>query len=546
MKKITLLFALLTCFYANAQWTTDTAVNTLVINKISSDSQSIATSDGKTFIVFWKQVPAPINFELRVQLLDSDGYQQFGPEGMLISNTIPMSTSTVIWKIAIDSQNSLYVGATGTANGAGNPGFVYKISSNGTMLWGQNGISLGAAYLPTMLPLANGDVIINYWTGNGQSKIQRFTSDGAPIWATPVSVMSDNGTNATTPANMYELSNQEIMVVFHKKLSFGVASNLFAQKYNANGIAQWAAPTQLSNKGTAYNSLYSSTQDGNVIYYGYSGATGTRYDSYLQRINTDGTIPWGINGVDFDTNQTFYEMDTKVACTPGSQYVWSISKYTTSSQSSTGEFVQKFDKITGERQFTANAKQVYPVNTNYKNHTGDLYLVNDNPYFLIKSGIDNGVSPIPLNMVQLDSNGNFSWPEEFLPVATFSASKGRIVLNKPFNNESVVVFVEEKMSGEPRIYAQKFISPALSTNDFEVTDSFQLYPNPTNAIFTIKGNTSIQSVSIYNALGQQIYSNETAYTAKLTIGTNDWAKGLYIVNVATDNGIQKTIKLIKN
>ena len=67
--------------------------------------------------------------------------------------------------------------------------------------------------------------------------------------------------------------------------------------------------TQLSNLGTVFNTTYSGLQDGDNVYMGYKASPGFRFDSYLQRLNPDGSLPWGINGVDFDTNHDFSGFD---------------------------------------------------------------------------------------------------------------------------------------------------------------------------------------------------------------------------------------------
>src|SRR5690606_21664242 len=121
----------------------------------SDDAKAIGTSDGKTYIVFWKVVPAPQNYELRVQLLDAAGNRTLGDDGMLVSNTIPMSTSTVTWKLAIDASNNLYIAVTGT--GDGTPALVFKLDTEGNNLWGTSGLSIGSGYVPTVLPLSGGD-----------------------------------------------------------------------------------------------------------------------------------------------------------------------------------------------------------------------------------------------------------------------------------------------------------------------------------------------------------------------------------------------------
>lgn len=541
MKKITLLLALFACVCANAQWVTDTAANTLVADSTSDDAKSIGTANGKTFIVFWKSVPAPTNYELRVQLLDAAGVQQFGPDGMLVSNTIPMSTFTYVWKLAADKNDNLYISVTGS--GTGSPGFVFKIDTEGNSLWA-NGLNLGAGLVPTVLPLNNGDVVVAYWPGSGKAKMQRFTPEGTPVWATPTEIIGASLTSATIPADLYELSGDDFTVVFHQKFNFGVASNLYFQKYSlSSGVQTWEVPTQISNKGTAYNAFYSGAQDGDVIYYGYSGATGLRYDSFIQRMNPDGTTPWGINGIDFDTNTTNYEIDTKIAFEAGSAYVWAIARYTPSTQDIYGEYVQKLDKITGARQFTDNAKEVFAINNSQRNHIGDLFLQDDMPLFLFKTGLDNGASPVTLSAALLDGNGDLAWAET-VPVATFAASKGRISLNKPVNGQAVAVFTEQKTAGETKIYAQNFSSAILATQNFELAgNAMKLYPNPAGAVFNIESKMPMQLVSVYNVSGQLVHTSQAGGVVK-AIDSGLWNSGVYFVKVETSEKIF-TLKLIK-
>jgi hypothetical protein len=45
----------------NAQWTTDTVLNTLVADSEVGDMQAIGSSEGKTYVVFWKSVAPPVN-----------------------------------------------------------------------------------------------------------------------------------------------------------------------------------------------------------------------------------------------------------------------------------------------------------------------------------------------------------------------------------------------------------------------------------------------------------------------------------------------------
>jgi len=470
MKNVTLLLiAIIIQIGAFAQWTPETDVNTLVATTNNNDVQAVATSDGKTYVVFWKVVPAPTNYELRLQVLDVDGNRQLGDDGMLISDNIPMSTWTAVWTIVVDADDNLYVGATGTEDGSGH---AFKMDINGNQLWGTNGVSFPDAFFVIVLPLETGEAIVA-WNDVPNALMQKYDTDGNQVWDSPKPI--ENGSSKTSPGDLFELSNGDYIMVFHT-YNFGISSTLFAQRYNSDGDPQWTTPTQLSDKGTVFNTFYSGAQSGDTIYYGYMGSSASRFDSYLQRINPDGTLPWGINGKDFDTNETDFEMETKIAYSEGSQYVWSICTYRNTNQSESGEYIQKFDKTTGERLLTDNAKVVYPISADDRVHASDLYLPNDQPFFLLKIGFDNGATPVTLNTVLLDDNGDFVWPEEYKPVATFNASKGRIGMTQPINGQSVIVFVEDKGTGE-KIYAQNFINalplpekPVLLTPENEAID----------------------------------------------------------------------------
>ena len=520
----------------NAQWTTDTVLNTLVADSEVGDMQAIGSSEGKTYVVFWKSVAPPVNYELRLQILDVDGFQLLGNDGMLVSDAIPMSTYTVIWSIVTDNEDNLYIGITGT--GSGEPAFVFKLDAEGNHLWGPNGVNVGTGYSVTVLPLSTGEAIVS-WFPEGESVMQKYDASGNAIWGSTQSIIE--GGNNTVPANMFELTNGDYIMIFHS-LTFGINSNLFAQRYNSSGVLQWTNPTQISNYGTVFNTTYDGLQDGDVVYMGYKASPGNRFDSFLQRIDADGTLPWGINGSDFDTNQTDYEMDTKIAFKEGSAYIWSSCNYTNTSQSEKGEYIQKFDKETGARMFTDNAKEIFPIGSE-KVHAGSMYLINDFPLLLIKDGLDNGVSPTSLHALMLDENGDFAWPEETRPLAIYSANKRRIQFTKPANNQSVTVFIEDKGAGS-KIYAQNFTEEILAINDHEFESNLS-FVNPVTTNLEVKFKNTISAISIYNILGQTIFELKNNSSNEVSINTENWNSGVYLMKLYSDVGVVLK-QIIKN
>ncbi len=531
------LLIIVICFFSittNAQWTSNTDINTLVTSSEGGDMKALGTSSGKTYVVYWKAVSAPTNYELRLQILDVDGFQLLGEEGMLVSDEIPMSTFTVIWNITTDEEDNLYIGLTGT--GGGEPAYVFKLDDEGNNLWGSSGLQVGAGYSVTILPLSNGEVIVSWFPG-GESVLQKYDSTGVAQWDT-TAIVSEDG-NDTVPANMFELLDGDFVLVFHS-ITFGINSNLFAQRFSSiDGTSQWVEATQIANYGTVFNTAYDGLQIGDVVFMGYKASPGSRFDSFLQRIDPDGTLPWGINGSDFDTNQTDYEMDTKITYQEGSQYIWAVCTYTNSSQSEKGERIQKFNKDTGARMFSDQAKEIYPIGSE-KVHVGSIHLDDNQPLILIKEGFDNGASPTTLHALKLDEEGDYAWDEETKPLATYPANKSRIQFTKFIEYQSVAVFIEDKGNGL-KIYAQNFIEGILGTSVSE-SESVLSFVNPVSENWVLKSNFRMESVSIYNMLGQIILFNDKIFSKEFFMNTKSWEPGNYILFVKTEQGsISKSI-----
>lgn len=539
MKKLLTLFAALSlCFSGKAQWNPLLDQN-LLISKPGGSSFAATTSDGKTYIGYWKSVPAPINFELRLQILDKLGNKQLGADGIKITDQIPMSTYTVVENTAVDSSDNLYIGVTGT--GSGNPGYVFKITPQGVSEW-PNGISLGEAYLPTILPLSTGEIVVAYFPPSQKyTKVQKFDAAGQAMWSAPTQIQSNDAAKNTIPANLFELPNDECELIFHKQVSFGTTSYLFAQKLSLKtGTILWDGPKQITTKSTAYNTKYSGAVDGNVVYYGFSSGENMRFDAYLQRIDANSNLPWGNVGVDFDTNQTYFEKDMKMAFAPGSPYIWAMSNYSSSSQGQNGEFIQKFDKGTGARLFTDNAKQVFPIDNISMFHYGDLQLVNDKPYFVVQKKEGTALN-VSLNAVLLDGNGEFAWQEHYLPVATFAASKAYPSVLRPVSGQGVVVFQEQKAGDNVQaVYAQNLIFPegTMSTHEISKNSGFRIYPNPATDFIHIEG-VKDQDFSIYNAAGQLVKNGSIKQGI---IEVKDLVKGMYILKIKEK---EESLKFLK-
>jgi len=489
MKRIAILVILfIVSMNMRAQWTTNTAVNTEVSSFVNSniDFRSIRLSDGRTVVVYWKQVSAPVNYELRMQVMSTGGVKQLGAEGVLISDSVPMSTYTNTWTLVRDDSNYIYIGVNGTTST--NEGFVFKVNSLGMHLWPSSGVSLGGAFSIKVLPLSNGNAAVTWLsTSSYTSYVQVYNSAGNPKWTNNVPTAASG---ITVPANLFELSNGDIVSIYHLRAGYGINSTIYAQRFDSTGSYVWSSPTQLSTKTTAFNYNYSPAQDGDTIYFGYVGKTSTRFDSYIQRLNPDGSKPWGVNGLDFDINSSNnMEMDTRIAIEEGSPYLWAVCTYTNSNQTQYGEYVQKIYMKTGTRLFSNNAKQLFPIGSS-KAHDNELYVSQDRPYFILKKGMDNGISETFLDLVFLDKDGNFELSDTSKAMASNTGSnKGSAVLTEKIEGQLVLVFEEGKINNDSaKIYAQNYIDSTTRSSDAD----FLNYVLPgQDSSFVVLSNDSI-------------------------------------------------------
>jgi hypothetical protein len=71
-----------------------------------------------------------------------------------------------------------------------------------------------------------------------------------------------------------------------------------------------------------------------------------------------------------------------------------------------------------------------------------------------------------------------------------------------------------------------------------------MYPNPTSTVFTIEANDAIQSVTLYNVLGQEVLA-KTSNGNSVTLDVANLQTGVYVVKTMI-GGVASTSRLVKN
>jgi hypothetical protein len=142
------------------------------------------------------------------------------------------------------------------------------------------------------------------------------------------------------------------------------------------------------------------------------------------------------------------------------------------------------------------------------------------------------------------TNANFltnpnpgTWISLDIPFSNFSIAGGGSA-----NRNDLVQFIISTNLGTvyyDNLYVHK---NTLGVSSFEAAN-IKMYPNPASTSFTIEAQSSVENVSVYNMLGQEVI-NSTPNNQQAIIDISTLKTGVYIVK-ASINGVISSSRLVK-
>lgn len=110
--------------------------------------------------------------------------------------------------------------------------------------------------------------------------------------------------------------------------------------------------------------------------------------------------------------------------------------------------------------------------------------------------------------------------------------------------ERIVSIEIENLDGVIENVAQFYFGNCegnLSTED-QVLSDLIVFPNPAQNVITVTASTGIQTITIFNLLGQEVLK-QSGSQASSQINVSNLSSGAYLMNVSSDSGSQ-TLKLL--
>ena len=550
MKKTILLSLLFPALICSAQWNNNTSENLNISRQVNDRTpiQAVKTTEGKTWIAFYKKSLATGNYDMWAQLLSIKGEKLLGDSGMLVSD-LPAGGGTSSFYVCIDSCNNLVIGFDCYVQGK-DKAVIFKVDQRGKKLWGENGIILGNGLSPYPATLSNGQTVVVWSKSNYGLNMQKIKSNGEKAWDSTVNVNNGRGrlTNGIPIPNL----NGTFTLIAQQVVSAPYAF-IYTMRYNANGKPLWKTAVQLNTTSTQTYRPVSTLAEKDTTYIGYT-YSGLTQVGFIQRIDPDGSLPYGINGSNFAFDTAAYQQKyVGITTNNNLPYIWGVCWYSDIDQNKNGIKVQKFRKKDGVRLFGDSAKLISTVRPAGNIPINPVAVTNNNNLIFTYRDTSYKYRAISLNL-----DGTIKWTKPVM----LSSTKQLYVTAKLFETftynykQGVLVWEEDRGKGY-QIYAQNIWNNgttggqdafselqsynAVANKTGLTINNLSVYPNPVKDVVNVKitsqtsykATLSITSVSGQLLAVKQITVNQGETNQQINVGS--FSAGTYFLKLLSED-----------
>ncbi len=287
-----------------AQWSADPLSNTQISNSAGEQvlPKAAVCSNGDLYVAWFSNESG--NYNVRLQLLDKVGNELWAPNGILISNHEQMTWLTD-WDMVVDTANFAVLTFQDIRTGNNNP-VAYRISPEGEMMWGDDGITLSnnANFEPSPKVSATdaGNTVFAWQSEASEGSevhLQKIAADGQTQWGNGITYLSP-GIGYTYPY-LRPATDDQVFLIWHKQTGPTWAPNrgLYVQLLDTEGNFVWENDLEIYApvaSGPVISLQLASDYNGGIVFAWYYNDAGTHFNCKVQYMDANGDLSLPANG----------------------------------------------------------------------------------------------------------------------------------------------------------------------------------------------------------------------------------------------------------
>jgi hypothetical protein len=573
-----------------AQWSDNPAENTMVRDTLGMlVVPHVASRESGDTYISWYSATDGLRFDVYLQRFDAAGNKLWDDRGLMISNH-ETDTWVTDYSLATDHEGNAILALQDFRDGFSNA-FAYRVSPEGQMKWGDDGIRLSndTDFNPwPQVLISNDDNYIFMYSAepadtslNSSIRFKKVNQDGALVWGE--NVIADEVLDYFLPQMLLtEEGNFMIswLTVTNEPDTVMGQENymhVMLKKFDTDGQPLWPNPVQVDTGNILlYGALYT------LPYLPNAGNDGAyiMWQSFwlgeptvlVDHVDAQGQLLWAENGVQVEIIEEQYSSEASMCFSraDNSLYVffrnYSYDAINLADCWAVGG--QKFSPD-GVRIWGDSAKMVVPFLCNVDTIIGSVNIKNADDgnvcFFYEKEYLSiNGTDTLiqtDLYAGLLDAGGNYLWPDGRLLLSNATSNKGHFTAGDYSSGQWITAWEDNRKNPDDDyntgIYAQNITIDGnlgtLSVNDFISHNSKELscYPVPFNDRITVSYYLPQRTnviINVFDLQGRCLNSvsagNKEKGPQSVEIETGSLVPGIYFLEMQAGDyiGVLKIMK----
>ncbi|MCD4707827.1 MAG: T9SS type A sorting domain-containing protein [Candidatus Sabulitectum sp.] len=560
MKTSTVVLFVIVCSLF-AQWSSDPGVNLMISSAAGEGFGSrIALGTSGDSFVSWAAEGAS-GSDMRLQRLDLLGNAMWGSDGILVRECFAYEL-VLQYDLATDLSGAAIL-AFSVWSGSGFSVYAYRISPDGDMLWGEEGILLSDTSIASSFatfaqaaPTNSGDVVLS-WSlisapDSACTVIQRITPDGNLLWGDGIVLEPDGDAVYCWEASLCPTGTDDVILVYTYSNAEGWDKRIYAMRYDLSGNPAWSNPVMITENETVLQQCiqpppHSDGNGGFCITWEESLPSGF-ITSLVQHVTCDGAIMMNDGGAPASIMPLRNHAEPYLSVMEDGEEVFVFWREQNELQSQNGLYGQRMD-LNGNRLWTDNGVAFIELQDEEIGYISTRSHGSDAAVFY-KESTSSG-NDIAMCMM-LDSTGSYIWPSESVVISNAICAREHFVSTPLSWDQQWITLWEDDRGVYQSVFAQNIkLDGTLGTGGLGIEEQSTtnvyltaISPNPISSVaaaaFTLKSFSRV-TMGLYDTSGRLVSSVTNEFYPSgnhiAEIGTEDLSSGVYILRLEADGDV---------